>query len=118
MVVDEIDPTRVRPLHDLLFVREFEEEEKTPGGLVIPDTAKGKEPVRRGKVVAVGPGVLLDSGEREPVAFRSGVTVVLLDVGHVVLYRPIGGASRELKIDGATYRFVQAENVLGVEEKE
>ncbi len=54
----------IRPLHDRLLVRRLEEEEKTAGGIIIPDSAKEKP--AQGKVVTVGPGKLSDSGDRAP----------------------------------------------------
>ena len=55
-------PQKIRPLEDRVVIKQIEAEEKTAGGIVLPDTAKEKP--QRGKVLAVGPGKLLDSGER------------------------------------------------------
>ena len=64
----------IRPLNDLVVVRPAEPEAKTPGGLLLPGTAKQAPQV--GIVVAVGPGRLLDNGERSPVGGKVGDTVV------------------------------------------
>ena len=65
---------RVRPLDDRVVVEPLEAEEKTPGGILLPDTAKQKP--QRGKVLAVGPGKVLDSGERTPVGVAVGDEVI------------------------------------------
>jgi len=61
---------KVRPLHDRVIVKRVEEEEKTKGGIIIPDTAKEK-PVE-GKVVAVGKGKILDNGNQQPLEVKEG----------------------------------------------
>jgi chaperonin GroES len=65
---------KLRPLGDRLIVRRFEAEEKTAGGIVLPDTAKGKP--QKGKVLAAGPGKLLKSGIRRPLQVKNGDTVI------------------------------------------
>ncbi|NNE17537.1 MAG: co-chaperone GroES, partial [Myxococcales bacterium] len=60
----------IRPLHDRILVKRVKEEEKTKGGIIIPDTAKEK-PIEA-KVVAVGTGRILDSGEIRPLAVKKG----------------------------------------------
>jgi len=64
----------IRPLGDRLVVRRFEAEEKTAGGLLLPDTAKNKP--QRGEVLAVGPGKLLKDGSRRPLQVKVGDTVL------------------------------------------
>jgi chaperonin GroES len=65
---------KVRPLDDRVVVEPLEAEEKTAGGILLPDTAKQKP--QRGRVVAVGPGKLLDSGVRAPLAVATGDEVI------------------------------------------
>ena len=77
---------KIRPLHDRVIVKRLEEERTSPGGIVIPDTAAEK-PIQ-GKVVAVGPGRLLESGD------RSACSVV---VGDFVLYSKYGGTDIEVE---------------------
>ena len=61
---------KIRPLEDRVVIKQIEAEEKTAGGIVLPDTAKEKP--QRGKVLAVGPGKLLDSGERAAIGVTPG----------------------------------------------
>ena len=63
-----------RPLHDRVVVKRIDEEEKTAGGIIIPDTAKEKP--MQGKIVAVGPGKRSDSGELSPLDVKAGDTVI------------------------------------------
>jgi len=65
---------KLKPLGDRLIVRRVEAEEKTAGGIVLPDTAKGKP--QKGKVLAAGPGKLLKSGIRRPLQVKNGDTVI------------------------------------------
>jgi len=64
----------VRPLGDRIVVRRFEAEEKTAGGILLPDTAKNKP--QKGKVLAVGPGRLLKDGTRRPLQVKEGDTIL------------------------------------------
>ena len=93
----------VRPLHDRLLVKRVNEEEKTKGGIIIPDTAKEKP--MEGEVVAVGNGRVLDDG-----------SVRALDVkaGDRVLFAKYGGT--EVKIDGEEHLILRESDVLGVVE--
>jgi chaperonin GroES len=92
---------KIRPLHDRLIVRRVKEEEKTKGGLYIPDTAKEK-PVE-GTVIAVGNGKLLEDG-----------TVRKLDIkeGDRILFGKYSG--NEVKIDGEEHLILREDEVLGV----
>ncbi len=90
---------KLKPLGDRLIVQAIEEEETTASGLVLPDTAKEKP--QRGKVVAVGPGKLLDSGERCPVA---------LVVGDEVLFGKYGGT--EIEVDGEEIKILRESDIL------
>ncbi len=91
----------VRPLHDRLLVRRMAEEEKTAGGLIIPDTAKEKP--QRGEVVATGKGRRTEDGKTLPLEVK---------VGDKVLFAKYMGT--ELKLDGAEYLMIKEEDVLGV----
>jgi chaperonin GroES len=65
---------KITPLHDRIVVRRFEAEEKTAGGILLPDTAKDKP--KKGKVLAVGPGRLDKSGQRVPMQVKEGDVVL------------------------------------------
>jgi chaperonin GroES len=95
---------KLQPLQDRIVVRRVEEEEKTRGGLIIPDSAK--ERPLEGEVVAVGSGKRLDDG-----------TVVALDVkqGDRVLFGKYAGT--EIKLDGVDHLILREEEVLGIVEK-
>lgn len=94
---------KVRPLHDRILVERIEAEEKTKGGIIIPDTAKEKP--AEGKVVAVGEGLRDDHGKR-----------VALDVkkGDRVLFAKWGGT--EVKIDGKELIILKESDVLAIVE--
>ena len=91
----------VRPLHDRILVRRMAEEEKTAGGLIIPDTAKEKP--QRGEVVATGKGRVLEDGRVLPLEVK---------VGDKVLFSKYGGT--DLKLDGQEFLMIKEEDVLGV----
>jgi chaperonin GroES len=92
---------KIRPLHDRIVVKRVEEEKTSPGGIVIPDTAKEK-PIR-GEVVAVGHGKLLDNGQ---------VRALDVKVGDKVLFGKYSGT--EVKIDGVDYLMLREDDVMGV----
>ena len=92
---------KMRPLHDRILVRRVEQEAKTKGGLIIPDTAKEKP--QEGKVLAVGPGRIDDNGNRIPLDVQ---------VGDVVIYSKYGGT--EVKYNGEEYLILSARDVLAV----
>jgi chaperonin GroES len=94
----------IRPLHDRIVVARIAEEEKTKGGIIIPDTAKEK-PVE-GKVLAVGKGRILDDGKLKPLEVK---------VGDRVLFAKYGGS--EVKLDGEMVLIMREDDVLGVLEK-
>lgn len=89
----------LKPLDDRIVVRPLDAEETTAGGIVLPDAAKEKP--QRGKVLAVGPGRLLDSGE------RCAVSVV---VGDEVLFGKYGGT--EIEVDGEDVKILRESDVL------
>lgn len=91
----------VRPLHDRILVRRMAEEEKTAGGIIIPDTAKEKP--QRGEVVATGNGRITEDGKTLPLEVK---------VGDKVLFSKYSGT--ELKLEGAEYLMMREEDVLGV----
>ena len=95
---------KIRPLQDRLVIRRVEEQEKTKGGLIIPDTAK--ERPLEGEVIAVGSGKKLEDGK-----------IVPLDVkkGDRVLFGKYSGT--EIKVDGVEHLILREDEVLGVIEK-
>ncbi|HMR78575.1 MAG TPA: co-chaperone GroES [Polyangiaceae bacterium] len=92
---------KIRPLHDRLVVKRVEEEEKTKGGIIIPDAAKEK-PIE-GNVVAVGNGKLLDNGKLRALDIKAGDRV---------LFGKYSGT--EVKIDGEDHLILREDDVLGV----
>ena len=93
-----------RPLHDRVVVRRLTAEEKTAGGIIIPDTAKEK-PVE-GKVIAVGPGARDENGKLRPLDVK---------VGDRVLYGKWSGT--EVKVDGEDVLIVKESDIMGVIEE-
>ena len=91
----------VRPLHDRILVRRMAEEEKTAGGIIIPDTAKEKP--QRGEVVAAGKGRVTEDGKVLPLEVK---------VGDKVLFSKYVGT--EFKLDGVEYLMINEGEVLGV----
>ncbi len=91
----------VRPLHDRILVRRMAEEEKTAGGIFIPDTAKEKP--QRGEVVATGKGRITEDGKTLPLEVK---------VGDKILFGKYSGT--ELKLDGKEYLMITETDVLGV----
>jgi chaperonin GroES len=90
---------KLKPLDDRVVVRPLEAEERTAGGIVLPDAAKEKP--QRGKVVAVGPGRLLDSGERVAI----GVAV-----GDEVLFGKYGGT--DIEVEGEEVKILRESDIL------
>jgi chaperonin GroES len=95
---------KIRPLHDRIIVRRLEEEEKTKGGIIIPDTAKEKP--MEGKVIAVGKGKILDDGKLQPLDVKAGDRV---------LFGKYSGT--EVKIEGEEHLIMREDDILGVIEK-
>lgn len=91
----------IQPLHDRIILEAAAKEEKTAGGIILPDNAQEKP--QRGTVLAVGPGKRLDSGQLAPVDVKAGDTV---------LYGKYGGT--EVKVDGKDYIILRAEDILGI----
>jgi chaperonin GroES len=90
---------KIRPLDDRVVVEPIEAEETTAGGIVLPDTAKEKP--QRGVVVAVGPGRLLDSGERGELSVA---------VGDEVIYGKYGGS--DIEINGDEVKILRESDIL------
>lgn len=90
-----------RPLHDRVMVKPIEQEEKTKGGIIIPDTAK--ERPMQGEIVAVGPGARDDSGK---------VNALDVKVGDTVMYGKWSGT--EVKMDGQDYLIMRESDLMGV----
>ena len=95
---------KFRPLHDRVVVRRIDAEEKTKGGIIIPDTAKEKP--QEGEVVAVGPGARDDSGK---------VQALDLQVGDRILFGKWSGT--EVKIDGEELLIMKESDIMGVIEQ-
>jgi chaperonin GroES len=95
---------KIRPLQDRIIVKRLDEETKTKGGIIIPDTAKEK-PIE-GKVEAVGKGKKTDDGKLIPLDVK---------VGDKVLFSKYGGT--EVKIDGEEYLIMREDDILGIIEK-
>ncbi|MCA9023815.1 MAG: co-chaperone GroES [Planctomycetaceae bacterium] len=89
----------LNPLDDRVVVQPLEAEETTAGGIVLPDAAREKQ--QRGKVLAVGPGRLLDSGER---------CAVSVSVGDEVLFGKYGGT--EIEVDGKDVKILRESDIL------
>jgi chaperonin GroES len=95
---------KFRPLYDRILVKRVEEEEKTKGGIIIPDTAKEK-PIE-GKVIAVGNGKVLEGGKLHALDIKAGDRI---------LFGKYSGT--EIKLDGEEHLILKEEDVLGVVEK-
>ncbi len=92
---------KVKPLHDRLIIQKLEEEEKTKGRIIIPDTAKEK-PVE-GKVIAVGAGRVKKDGTKMPLEIKKGDRV---------LYAKYAGT--EIKMDGEEYLMMKEDDILAI----
>ena len=92
---------KVKPLHDRIIVKRLEEEEKTKGGIIIPDAAKEKP--QEGRVIAVGDGKVLESGQKAPLSVK---------VGDKILFGKYSGT--EIKIDGDEHLILREDDVLAI----
>ena len=92
---------KFRPLHDRVLIKVLDSEEKTSGGIIIPDTAKEKP--QEGEVVAVGPGAINDGGKVAPMDVK---------VGDIVLFGKWSGT--EVKIDGKEDSIMKESDIMGV----
>ena len=91
---------KFRPLHDRVLIESLDSEEKTSGGIIIPDTAKEKP--QEGEVVAVGPGARTEDGKIAPMDVK---------VGDLVLFGKWSGT--EVKIDGKEYSIMKESDIMG-----
>ena len=92
---------KIRPLNDRVLVVRVEEEQKTSGGIIIPDTAKEKP--QEGKIIAAGHGKMGDDGKRTPLNVKKG---------DKILFSKYAGT--EIKIDGVEHIFMKEDDILGV----
>jgi chaperonin GroES len=92
---------KIRPLQDRILVKRLNEEEKTKGGIIIPDTAKEKP--QEGRIVAIGKGKVLEDGKLLPLEVK---------VGDKILFSKYSGT--EVKIEGEEHLIVREEDVLGI----
>ena len=92
---------KIRPLQDRVIVKRLEEEEKTKGGIIIPDTAKEKP--QEGKVIAVGKGKMTEDGKVIPLDVK---------VGDRILFGKYAGT--EIKIEGEEHLIMREEDILGI----
>lgn len=92
---------KLRPLGEKVLVKRLEAEKKTKGGIVLPETAKEKP--KRGKVISVGQGKMLDDGQRGPMQIKKGDQVLFTSY-----------AGTEIKIDGQEYLVMDQSDILAV----
>jgi chaperonin GroES len=92
---------KVQPLHDRILVKRIDEEQKTKGGIIIPDTAKEKP--QEGKVIAVGKGRVLDDGKVQEVAVKKG---------DKILFSKYAGT--DIKVDGDDHIIIREDDVLAI----
>ena len=92
---------QVRPLGDRVIVKDLPKEEKTKGGVILPDSAKEKP--QQGEVIAVGTGKILENGTKVPMEVK---------VGDKVLYGKYSGT--DIKLDGEEYLIVKESEILGI----
>ena len=95
---------KFRPLHDRVLIEVLDSEEKTSGGIIIPDTAKEKP--QEGEVVAVGPGAKSEDGKISPMDVK---------VGDIVLFGKWSG--NEVKIDSKEYSIMKESDIMGISKR-
>ena len=91
----------LKPIGDKVIVKPKAEEEKTSGGIILPDTAKEKP--HEGTVIAVGPGKVLENGDRKPMSVKEGDTVI---------YSKYGGT--EVTVEGEEYMILDEESIYAI----
>ncbi len=94
----------IRPLHDRVVVRRAEEETKSPGGIVIPDSASKEKPIQ-GEIIAVGPGKTLENGQVQAMAVK---------IGDKVLFGKYAGT--EVKIDNEELAVMREDDIMAIVE--
>lgn len=92
---------KIRPLQDRIIVKRVEAEEKTKGGIIIPDSAKEKP--MQGEVIAVGTGRILEKGKKQPLEVKSGDRVLFSKY-----------AGTDIKIDGVEHLIMKEDDILGI----
>jgi chaperonin GroES len=92
---------KIRPLQDRILVKRVDEDEKTSGGIIIPDTAKEKP--QEARVVAVGNGKLLDNGDTQPLDTKKGDRILFSKY-----------AGTEVNLDGEEHLIIREDDVLGI----
>jgi chaperonin GroES len=92
---------KIRPLADRVVVKVVEENESTPGGIILPDSAREKP--QKGEILAIGPGKQLEKGGREEMDVK---------VGDVVLFAKYGGT--DIKMNGSEYKILSVRDILAV----
>lgn len=92
----------LKPLHNYVLLEKLEEENKTAGGIIIPDTAKEKP--TRAKVIATGDGIF-ENGNKIPVSVKSG---------DIVLFAKWASSANEVKIDGKDFILIKESDILGI----
>jgi chaperonin GroES len=92
---------KIKPMNDRVLVLRVAEEQKTAGGIIIPDTAKEKP--QEGKVVSTGPGKMGDDGKRAPLEVKKGDRILFSKY-----------AGTEIKIDGVEHVFMREDDILGI----
>ena len=95
--------TKVRPLHDRVIVKRLEEQEKTKGGIIIPDTAKEK-PIE-GKIIAVGAGKVMENGKRMPLQVKEGDRI---------LFGKYAGT--DIRIEGEEHLIMREDDIIAIVE--
>jgi len=92
----------LKPLHDNVIVKPITEDEVTKAGIVLPDTVDKEKP-EKGKVVAVGPGKIMDNGQRIPLS---------IEVGQKVMFKKY--SPDEIKIDGVEYLMISESDIIAI----
>jgi chaperonin GroES len=92
---------KIKPMNDRVLVLRVEQEQKTAGGIIIPDTAKEKP--QEGKVIAVGSGKMADDGKRTPLEVKAGDRILFSKY-----------AGTEIKVDGVEHVFMREDDILGI----
>ena len=93
---------KLQPLHDQVIIKPLTAEEKTKSGIILPDTINKDRP-EQGEVIAVGPGRLLDNGQRAPMSVKAGEKVVFKKY-----------STEDLKLDGQEYVVVAERDILAI----
>jgi chaperonin GroES len=93
--------TKVRPLHDRVIVKRLEEQEKTKGGIIIPDTAKEK--LIEGKIIAVGAGKVMENGKRMPLQVKEGDRI---------LFGKYAGT--DIRIEGEEHLIMKEDDIIAI----